>query len=481
MDAVTNIIYGKVRGADGPTDDNASQHNRKRRAVNIDPEEEGAVDKDHKGGTAGINAGNVLTTPRGYDTHRYSFSHTRLLSTFGYQYSIVDSTVTDANGQTYYYVTTPYARVPCHGIPFYMTQAEFKYLPVGAEVKRCTVDIECLGFRLPFVTNSADVKTVNGQQAVHGLFAYGLCNKYGGLNMVYETSATDFNTVTGVSFSNTEDCGEYTFWGKRMTADKSLPKYEDIGSCFGREVPLVTYYTLRQPKSKDWEFLDLSFEDVQLFNMNTTQTSSPNIHWEYRPQVCVLKPWPMRPGAATNSSTETAQILYGFKTSQSYYMKYLKTKSAYGKGISISSTDFNTATRSGVDQNAAFVTAGYDSFYNTYIEHCGSQTHGIHEYAGGLQPPTLHIGCMPVNTWFVDPASGAAAAINCTWLCRTNIELECSQQIIDPLVGFGTPNQMVTTNINDITIGQYPLFFNGYKGVNTVTESTGKTSVSVKA
>lgn len=40
--------------------------------------------------------------------------------------------------------------------------------------------------------------------------------------------------------------------------------------------------------------------------------------------------------------------------------------------------------------------------YTAAIEQCGVVIHGLNEYAGGLRPPSLHIGVLPVNAYSTD-------------------------------------------------------------------------------
>lgn len=37
--------------------------------------------------------------------------------------------------------------------------------------------------------------------------------------------------------------------------------------------------------------------------------------------------------------------------------------------------------------------------YTTQIEQADTIMHGLNEYAGGLQPPTLHVAVLPVNAY----------------------------------------------------------------------------------
>lgn len=72
---------------------------------------------------------------------------------YGYQNKTVEAKFKTEQSTEQYLVCTPFARV---SLPFYLTKKEFDNLPIGGQVT-----VQPLGFKTPFITNSAGINGVN--------------------------------------------------------------------------------------------------------------------------------------------------------------------------------------------------------------------------------------------------------------------------------------------------------------------------------
>lgn len=445
----------------GPSVDDVVLGGLLRRKRNLDDSMTGDEEKGNGGGTGdSIND----TQPHGSGFHKaqYVFKHSRIMSTFGYQYQNIMTSYTDDFDNKFFYTTTPYAHVPCHGLPFYMSFTEYDNLPRNSKVKKCVVECKPIGYRAPFTTNSASTAQVNGSFMVHGMYAHGLNNKYQGFNGFYATDASNPCLPNAVGSDLLEGCDPNTFWGYRISGT-NMPTYGNIGANFGKEIPILQYYTKLTPLFKDkvGEFLDNSFEDINLFTMNMATQSGPTVRWEYRPQVCVLKPPGVGEGTyLSHKSKYVTKLNFGAKLPMQYEYTYKKNVKSETDPEIISQDKFNT-----IDRHATSPTntdPNYD-FYKCYIKQCGAQTQGMTEYGGGLQPPSLHIGTLPLNTWYHDPDVAQCMPATTQWMINTEIYIESSLDFIEPYMSIQHPNAMVYTVPDCIKLGQYPFFLLGYK------------------
>jgi hypothetical protein len=107
--------------------------------------------------------------------------------------------------------------------------------------------------------------------------------------------------------------------------------------------------------------------------------------------------------------------------------------------------------------------SGFLQFYTSYIEHVGFQCHGLNEYGGGLQPPSLHIGMLPVNSWYNSPDVKSVMPATTQWLIESEVHIESSSQYIDPWMSAQHPNAISMCSINELQIGRWPNTQFGYK------------------
>lgn len=419
-----------------------------------------------------------------YNVSKFVFKHRRIMSTFGYQYTSVSAPhFADDFGSKAFFITTPYARVPCHGIPFYLTQAEFMNLPRGSEVKLCKVKCKPIGFRTPFLTNSAAVSQVNSSMMIHGMYAFGLNNKYGGGDFMYTSDINSPCIPTDCDMNLKEDCDPDKFWGKRYSSSSSAPSFSDIGTNFGKELPLSTYYTKLHSQTNTLdEWLDNSMDDINIFTMTALNMNGPEVNWEYRPQICIIKPTNTLRGWQRNEKDKwESKVLYGTKVPNMNKVFPWRKRTNFFDNIQIDTNSFQQITR-GATSNDTLLESGFMQFYTSYIEHSGSQTHGLSEYGGGVQPPSLHIGMLPINTWYSKPDVKAIMPATTQWMIESEIHIEASNAFIDPWMCAEHPNTVSMCSISDLQIGFWPLTQFGYKsGWHSLTSTSGRNSMAKDA
>lgn len=92
-------------------------------------------------GNGEANEGDTpLNVKAQWNTGKYTYTHHKILSTLGYQFVNIQASSLDISGSVTSFMTTPLTRVPCHGIPFYMSRSEFNELPPGSQVTKCFVE-----------------------------------------------------------------------------------------------------------------------------------------------------------------------------------------------------------------------------------------------------------------------------------------------------------------------------------------------------
>lgn len=439
-------------------------NSRKRRAVQMDPEDE--LMEEHEPEKGDSNAeGDILQASTKYTNGTFVFTHHRILTTLGYNYKILkESAGYDCPNTTLFRYVTPYARVPCHGLPFYMTKAEYGILPVNTSIKKCNVQIKCLGYRLPFQTNSSMATTANSASLVLGVYGLGLQNKYGGQSLEITSTSAKPMIPNTVQWNTEEGIDTAKMWGKQFIVTDT-PTFEDVPSVFGAEYPLQEYYVQEYENFDNClETWPPIIEDLNIFKMTPYNTDSPVINWEYRPQIAVIKPSKTPQckyvTGEINKNKYRTYFRYGYKSRAPISMRY--HSNAAQNFTQLVTSDITEEYRGETDT----------SLYKCYIEHAGSASHGYQEYAGGFMPPSLHIGTLPTYTSTTSPKEDDVAAVTTLWSCRSTIELTYSIQNIDTINTLQPFGSAYLVDIDNILLGSNLMNVRGYKG-NIYKEATG--------
>lgn len=237
--------HNPVTGLDD--DSGASDSKRKRNADETMDISEGAKQQsDSRSLSSNANATghgiNVHHPISNFTTGKIVFIHQRIMITKGYQFKCIQGNA-KLGSYTYNFLSTPYAKVPCDVIPWYMTKCEFDKLPNNTSVKVCRTVVSPMGFRTPFTTNSAGINSVNSNLFVLGMGAHGLVNTYHGVNMKYSITAASPCVPTGLTLENEDDWAHW--WGSTVpnpVTNNGLFTLDDIPCIVCNQHPLRTYY-----------------------------------------------------------------------------------------------------------------------------------------------------------------------------------------------------------------------------------------------
>lgn len=383
-----------------------------------------------------------------FKTGKLVFTHHRMLYSQGYQFK---SLLTDKDVSYYKQclVTTPYAYIPCDILPWYMTMAEFKSLPYNSKVKYCTTVCTPMGFRTPFITNSAGINSVNSNLFVTGMHAHGLNNKFHGVNATLTTTVQKPMVPTGYSLPDQDD---YKSWyGRQVDKDQEILPFSAIPCGFGNTLPLKSYYCQNYDAKRGRPTVPELMQDVHIFSFNNGM-NNPVISWEYAPQICTLNPLkPNLPFRTCNTS-----INYGCKTPGFF---------EFPLEFSGADTDYTLKTKPVVALKTEQITPTYWS----YIEHAGSAGNGFGEYGGGLMPPSLHVGVLPVHSFSTNPSEDDIQEVTAIYKFDTMIEIEYSYDFVYAEDQFGTAHNKYMGDDKYIRLRNYHTYNYGYKGILDTT------------
>lgn len=109
--------------------------------------------------------------------------------------------------------------------------------------------------------------------------------------------------------------------------------------------------------------------------------------------------------------------------------------------------------------------------YYSYVEHVGSAAHGFAEFGGCFQPPSLHIGCLPVHSYSTQPTDYDVQDITIIYKVDTMIEIEYSFDFIYPYNTMGNAHTLYTGEGDYIT--QHENTVNAYGCKCKIQSATG--------
>uniref|UniRef100_A0A1B6H4D2 Uncharacterized protein n=1 Tax=Cuerna arida TaxID=1464854 RepID=A0A1B6H4D2_9HEMI len=219
------------------------------------------------------------------------------------------------------------------------------------------------------------------------------------------------------SSSNRDDDGVVIndLWGSQQGNADTTIAFDDIPACFMNKKPLRMYYIQNVDVGGQLPRLPDIMGDVSIYAMNNGP-GNPPIAWEYRPQVCILKASEPYPFYRNKTTTDKTKILYGTKVTNASVINLTVT----GSGDQTFAVDSQLPKGS------------INPRYNTLIEQSGAIFHGLNEYGGGLQPPTLHVGVLPVNAYSTTPDPAQVQEVLALYRISTACEVEYSFDFTHP-------------------------------------------------
>lgn len=133
----------------------------------------------------GANTNGWLSKSISGNSISMNFKKSRILYSYGY----ATKNIQPANS-TEDYITTPMALIPVDFLPFYLTEAEFLSLPVGAKVDAVWCTVYPIGTRTAFDTGTTLSGSATSEYIPIGLSCIGMNTKFYGSNKLYNVDAT---------------------------------------------------------------------------------------------------------------------------------------------------------------------------------------------------------------------------------------------------------------------------------------------------
>lgn len=318
-----------------------------------------------------------------------------------------------------------------------------------------------MGFRTPFITNSAAVACVNASLFVTGIHAHGMANKFNGHHVKITSADTSPMIPTGIEEIDPNDASSWYGVNELGNNNQNPLNDSQIPTSFGNIKPFKRYYggTYNLDKGELPELM----QSIHLFHVENNMLNPP-ISWEYRPQVSVLNP--QVPIAPYRSKTDI--IDFGCKTSE-----FKNYKVNFDDPV-----NYTFFVESESNRLPSFPDA--ELSYNSYVEQVGWMANGFTEYGGGMVPPSLHVGCLPVHAYRNEKSTATdVQTVQIIWKCDTMVEIEYSYDYATPFGGFGNAHNL---HMMDRTWGEvdksdrpgYGYWMSGYNGSSRLSKTERK-------
>lgn len=303
-------------------------------------------------------------------------------------------------------LSTPLCTIDPNQLMWFLSEQEYKNLPLYSFAKSCKIRITPLGYRLPFETNSSSAGFANSQVIVQCCKAIGLNHKFEGYTSGYSSDATD----------PTKPTGNLNTLSLRGTLYGQSSVITNIGCNVGIPRHINWYYNI-------WN-LGRIYDDsttgtyggtpnllkaMEIMNVNDVR-GQPIIDFTYK-----YKCAPLRMGIS--STTET--YMYQAGGSRRTTFKAWKPHQTISNEKDVSNVVIDGQPIEGGSE------AVWQPEYTTIVEKAAflvvDPTHGRQS---DVTPPLVHFGCMPIqsNPPLISPATFASGAIQ--WEVHTEMDIE---------------------------------------------------------
>lgn len=348
-----------------------------------------------------------------FKTGKLVYVHQRIMYIKGYQFKCLDTKLKASDTFKMSVMTTPFAKVPCDYIPWYLKRREYDNLPHNSSIKSCKTVITPLGFRTPFIANSSGLASVNSNLFVMGMHAHGFINTYHGVDLQYTIVADKPCVPTAVAWQPTNEAGHW--WGNNLGSGDTVnnPSFDQIPCCVGNQHGFSTYYCMNYVKRPNAPVFPELMKSIHIFNLENSM-NNPSVEWSYKPQVSIIHPQlPSIPFVDT-----TATLNYGCKPISYRQFTVVPNASVLNPN--------NVSITSAVSTSLSTLGPGYGS----YIEMAGSFGHGMSEFGGGLVPPSLHVGVLLVHSYSTTPTDDDIQDVTVIYKADTECEISYSYDYI---------------------------------------------------
>lgn len=105
----------------------------------------------------------------------------------------------------------------------------------------------------------------------------------------------------------------------------------------------------------------------------------------------------------------------------------------------------------------------YTPEYYSYVEHVGSAAHGFAEFGGCFQPPSMHVGVLPVHSYSTTPKDDDIQDITVIYKIDTAINIDYSYDFVLPYSVRGNAHTLYTGDSSYIKQDSKIINAYGYK------------------
>lgn len=396
-------------------DDNPSPAKRSRRSDGgaSSSKMESHHDPTNLGGAGSVDQPNSIE----YHTSKYVFKHKHILQTRAWasqQFTYGGSNIW----------TTNLVQIPTDALCTYLTPAEYSSLPSNCTVKVVRCKVTPLGFRTPFLTGSAQLAYTNANALIFYNYGLGLNNKFGGTNVMIDTAAEKNSMIPGSCVRTSQGANGHILWGHRQDETQPLANY-NVPTCFGNVRELRTVFAAHLAGTGAVKCLPMLMDDMRV-GILSNDAANPPINYEYRPQVNMFKC--VRPYSSVYDDKKSIRTALGLRNPT----RYLYDMDA----------ELNTSAIT-EDTSLNMLKPDVGVEYFSTIEMAGIVSHGMTEPSGTLQPPSFHVGVMPIHAFSNNEKDETAwQSLFAYWELTTEIEIESGFTLTHPQTPFSHPNQL---------------------------------------
>ena len=291
---------------------------------------------------------------------------------------------------------TPLNVIDPNQLPWYMSQTEYKLLPIGAYATQIKIKVTPLGYRLPFATNDAASGYANAQTLVQIAHGVGLEHSFPVAMMSYTAADTDLTKVTGIT-------DPFVSHDRLHTMLYGTGANAAIPAAYGVPRHNNSYAVVISP-DKDEKILLDQFYTIQ--NINDIK-GTPIINYSYETKNGILS----RPYNWLRACLQDkALVENGFQGSK-VVAEQSKTQQPEPPEYVTNAGPFKYNDLFSIEQS---------DLYQTHV--------GMEQSA--VQPPRIYFGCMPVQSNAPLSSTAAFSPAVVQWYIETEMHVTIPMQPI---------------------------------------------------
>lgn len=248
------------------------------------------------GGSVNEKQGNIATSlicrnsfgPSGV----LKFTRSRIMTSWGNEMHL---NIAKVGSEDHSYMTTPLVWLPVEFLNFYISQAEYDTLPIGARVQKVTVNVIPIGSKVSFNTGTTNSIWTNSTQTIFGMSAIGL-NRLG---WAKPRQIKTRDPAKPMKITSLEDASikkmKDRLWGIPQTStDPKGLKELPVTTTIFRSLPWYTTIATpagHRPFADTWP--DIS-KHINIWEFHGF-VNKPVIEYSYSPKNGIIKPYLFAP------------------------------------------------------------------------------------------------------------------------------------------------------------------------------------------